>query len=95
MSTTAFDISSSLIDVVETTLKDGPQVVTKDGTEATVLISINDWKVIKANKSKWRLPSDPPAENLVDVLLDPNGPHDIYIPPRGKHRRRPPFKFED
>jgi hypothetical protein len=31
---------------------------------------------------------------LKDVLLDPNGPHDIYIPPRGRYRRRQPIEFE-
>ena len=34
--------------------------------------------------------------SLKDVLLDPDGPHDIYVPPRGRFRlRRRPFLFFD
>jgi|GEM_PF-5722940 len=25
---------------------------------------------------------DSPKRSVIDVLLDPNGPHDLYIPPR-------------
>lgn len=94
MSSPVHDVATRLSDLVETTLKEGPQVVTKDGAEAAVLVSIDDWKVIKAHKA-WRLPSDPPRESLKDILLDPNGPHNIYIPPRGRFKLRPPFQFED
>jgi len=94
MSTPAFDINARLRDVVETTLKEGPQVVARDGIETAVLVSIEDWKAIRARESR-SLPSERPNETLKDVLLDPNGPHDIYIPPRGGLRRRPPFRFED
>ena len=89
MPTTAFDISSRLSDVVETTLREGPQVVTKDGVETAVLVPIEKWRQIDA------APNQKPARSLKEILLDPNGPRDIYIPPRGRHRLRPPFKFED
>ena len=94
MSSAARDIATPLSELVESTLKEGPQVVTKDGAEAAVLISIEDWRVIKEHQS-WGLPSDRPSENPIDVLLDPNGPHDIYIPPRGRFKLRPPLRFED
>ena len=93
MSSPAFDIKTQLSDLVETTLKEGPQVVTKDGVETAVLVSIEDWKHLKAGQP-WKLPLDPSARSLKDILLDPNGPHDIYIPPRRKLQRREPVKFE-
>jgi len=94
MPSPAFDIDTRLSDLVETTLKQGPQVVTKNGVETAVLVSIDDWNVIRSRKS-WKLPSDPAGETLKDILLDPNGPHDIYIPPRGRFKRRPPLNFDE
>ncbi|MFC5864936.1 type II toxin-antitoxin system prevent-host-death family antitoxin [Acidicapsa dinghuensis] len=44
MPSPAFDITSPLSDLVETTLKEGPQVVTKNGVETAVLVSIEEWK---------------------------------------------------
>ncbi|HWG19030.1 MAG TPA: type II toxin-antitoxin system prevent-host-death family antitoxin [Terracidiphilus sp.] len=93
MSSPAFDITTSLSDLVETTLKDGPQVVAKDGVETAVLVSFDDWKQVRAGKP-LRLPGEAAARSLKDILLDPNGPHDIYIPPRGRYRRRKPVELE-
>jgi len=84
MSSPASDITTQLSDLVETALKEGPQVVLKDGVETAVLISIEDWKHLqKSNR-----------HHAIDPLTDPNGPHDIYIPPRGRYRHRPPVDFE-
>lgn len=44
MSSPAFDITSPLSDLVETTLKESPQAVTNNGIETTVLVFIEDWK---------------------------------------------------
>ena len=92
MSSPAFDIATPLSDLLETTLKEGPQVISKDGVEAAVLISIEDWKHLKASEPA----SLPEAErrSLKEILLDPNGPHDIYIPPRGRYGHRAPVEFE-
>jgi antitoxin Phd len=93
MSSPAFDIPIQLAGLVEAAAKDGPQVLAKDGVEAAVLISIEDWKHIKAGEL-WKLPPDPSRRSLKEILLDPNGPHDIYIPPRGRYRRRKPIELE-
>ncbi len=92
MSSTAFDITTRLSDVVETTLKEGPQVILKDGVETAVLVPIDEWKRFKAAQSD--APESGPRRSLKDVLLDSNGPHDIYIPPRGRYRRRTPVELE-
>lgn len=91
MPSPAFDITSPLSDLVETTLKEGPQVVTKDGVETAILVSIEEWKRLRSGNTSN---TTDPRKNLKDVLLDPNGPHDIYIPPRRRIKRRPPIKFE-
>ncbi len=93
MSSATFDIPTQLADLVEAAAKDGPQILAKDGVEAAVLVSIEDWKHIRSGEL-WKLPPDPSRRSLKDVLLDPNGPHDIYIPPRGRYRRRQPIEFE-
>jgi prevent-host-death family protein len=93
MSSPAFDITTPLSDLVETTLKEGPQVVAKDGVETAVLVSIDDWKHLNAGKRSG-LASGGSARSLKEVLLDPNGPRDIYVPPRGRYRRRTPVELE-
>jgi len=91
MPSPAFDIKTQLSDLVETALKEGPQVVTKDGVETAVLVSIEDWKRLNPAADSG---ATPPRRSLKDILLDPNGPHDLYIPPRGRYRHRPPVEFE-
>jgi prevent-host-death family protein len=93
MSSPAFDITTRLSDLVETTLKEGPQVVTKDGVETAVLIPIEDWKHLKASQAE-NLSGEGSQRSLKEILLDPSGPHDIYIPPRGRYGRRTPVEFE-
>jgi prevent-host-death family protein len=93
MSSPAFDITTPLSALVETALKEGPQVVAKDGVETAVLVSIDDWRHLKAGKALG-LPCEAPARTIKDILLDPSGPHDIYIPPRGRYRRRRPIELE-
>jgi antitoxin Phd len=93
MSSSAFDITTQLAELVEAAAKDGPQILSKDGAEAAVLVSIADWKHITSGEP-GELPSDPSRRYLKDILLDPNGPHDIYIPPRGRFRLRKPIDLE-
>jgi antitoxin Phd len=93
MSSLAFDVNTRLTDLVEAATKEGPQVLAKDGVDAAVLISIEDWKHIKAGEL-WKLIPEPSRRSLKDILLDPNGPRDIYIPPRGRYRRRKPIELE-
>ena len=78
-----YDAKARFSEFLETALKKGPQVVTRRGVETAVLVPIDEWKRLKGEK----------RESLKDVLLDPNGPHDLYIPPRRRFRLRP-VKFE-
>ncbi len=72
-----YDAKARFSEFLETTLKEGPQVITRRGIETAVLVPIAEWKRLKAGP----LAADP--------LLDPNGPHDLYIPPRRRIRLRP------
>jgi prevent-host-death family protein len=85
MSSPAFDITTPLSDLVETTLKAGPQVVTRNGVETAVLVSIEEWKRLKARG----------APSLKEILLDPNGPHDIPLPAERPVLILRPFSFDN
>ena len=71
-----YDAKARFSELLDTALKDGPQVVTRRGVETAVLVPIDEWKRLKGHA----------RPNIKDILLDPNGPHDLYIPPRRKLR---------
>jgi len=79
-----YDAKARFSELLDAALKDGPQVITRRGVETAVLVPIDEWKRLKSGS----LP------NIKDILLDPNGPHDLNIPPRRRFRLRP-FVFED
>ena len=71
-----YDAKARFSEFLDASLKDGPQIITKRGVEAAVLISIDEWKRLKGSA----------RPNIKEILLDPNGPHDLYIPPRRRLR---------
>jgi prevent-host-death family protein len=71
-----YDAKARFSEFLDATLKEGPQIITKRGVEAAVLISIEEWKRLKGSA----------RPNIKEILLDPNGPHDLYIPPRRRLR---------
>jgi prevent-host-death family protein len=75
-----YDAKARFSELLDTALKDGPQIVTRRGVETAVVVPIDQWKRLK--------PESRP--NIKDILLDPNGPHDLYIPPRRRLRFSPP-----
>lgn len=77
------DAKARFSELLDATLRDGPQVVSRRGVETAVVVPIEEWKRLKARAKP----------TLKEVLLDPNGPHDIDIPPRGTFRLRPPGEF--
>ena len=74
------DAKARFSELLDTALKDGPQVVTRRGVETAVLVPIDEWKRLKSTS----------RPSIKDILLDPNGPHDLYIPPRRRLRFSPP-----
>lgn len=67
-------------EILEAALKVGPQALTLDGVEKAVVVSIEEWQRLRTNGNA--LTSE--RRSLKDVLLDPNGPHDLILPSRGK-----------
>ena len=84
MSWQVYDAKARFSELLNATLKDGPQIVTRRGVETAVLVPIDEWKRLK----------DQAKHSVPDPLLAPNGPHDLYIPPRRGLKLRP-FAFDD
>jgi prevent-host-death family protein len=78
-----YDAKARFSEFLDATLRDGPQVVTRRGVETAVLVPIDEWKHMK----------DQARRSIPDPLLDPNGPHDLCIPPRRGLKLRP-FTFD-
>jgi antitoxin Phd len=80
-----YDAKARFSEFLETTLKEGPQVLTRRGVEMAVLVPIDEWKHLK---DRDRL-SNP------DPLLDSNGPHNIPLPSKRPVLKLRPFSFDD
>ncbi len=72
------DAKARFSEFLEASLKDGPQIVTKRGVEAAVLVPIDDWRRLE----KMTRPT------LKDLLLAPEARAEAITPPRNPHRRR-------
>jgi prevent-host-death family protein len=75
-----YDAKARFSELLDATLKEGPQILTRRGVETAVLVPIDEWKRLKSGS----------RPNIKEILLDPNGPHDLYIPPRRRLRFSPP-----
>ena len=65
-------------EMLETCLKEGPQIVTKRGADAAVLVPVTDWqRLMRAAKP-----------TLKELLLADGGRGELRVPPRGKMHRR-------
>jgi antitoxin Phd len=65
--------------MLDACMSDGPQIVTKRGAEAAVLVPVAEWKRLNEGA----------RPTLKDVLLSEVGRGDLHIPPRGASRHRP------
>jgi len=79
-----YDAKARFSEFLDATLKEGPQVVTRRGVETAVLVPIDEWKRLQATA----------RPSIKDVLLDPDGPHDIPLPPRRPVLKLRPFIFD-
>jgi prevent-host-death family protein len=80
-----YDAKARFSEFLDASLKDGPQVITKRGVEAAVLISIDEWKRLSAQS----------RPSLKKILLNPGGPRfENIVPLRGENPGRPPVEFE-
>lgn len=74
------DAKARFSELLKECLTKGPQMVTRRGTEAAVLVSASEWRRISAAA----------RPSLKELLLSDQGRAELHLPPRGSARRRPP-----
>jgi antitoxin Phd len=77
------DAKSRFSELLDTTIKKGPQVVTRRGIETAVLVPIEQWNRLQ----KAARPG------LKELLLAPEARFENLIPARRNLRRRPLVEF--
>lgn len=78
------DAKARFSEFLETCLRDGPQVVTKRGAEAAVLVPVDQWRRMQQSA----------RPTLKDLLLSERPRMDIQVPKRGQQGRRKPPRFD-
>jgi antitoxin Phd len=72
-------------ELLDATLRKGPQIVTRRGVETAVLVPIDEWKRLQGAAAK---------PTLKDWLSAPAPRFEIEIPKRGRLHRRSVIEFE-
>ena len=72
------DAKARFSELLETSLAEGPQLVTKHGKAAAVLVPIRQWDALQTTGKR----------SLKQVLLDASAPTEIAVPARGKLKLR-------
>jgi antitoxin Phd len=72
------DAKARFSELLETAQREGPQVVTRRGRDAAVLVPIEQWRRLQAAS----------RPSLKDLLLAPEARTERLVPPRGQARRR-------
>jgi antitoxin Phd len=78
------DAKARFSEFLEACISEGPQMVTKRGTEAAVLVPVEEWRRLSAAA----------RPSLKQLLLDDAARTDLLVPPRGAHRRRRTASFD-
>jgi antitoxin Phd len=74
------DAKARFSELLDTCLKEGPQLVTRRGEQAAVLVPVEDWERL----NRTRRPT------LKEWLLTDDARGELNIPPRQRWRRRAP-----
>lgn len=77
------DAKARFSELLETCLKEGPQLVTKRGARTAVLVPVNDWE-------RMQRAAKP---TLKELLLSDQGRGNLNVPERGTKTRRPSPRF--
>jgi antitoxin Phd len=77
------DAKARFSELLNATIKDGPQVVTRRGVETAVLVPIEEWQRLQHSA----------RPSLKDLLIGPGPRFENLIPKRGRLRRRPIVEF--
>lgn len=73
------DAKARFSEFLDACLLEGPQIVTRRGAEAAVLVPVHEWRRLQAAA----------RPSLKQLLLSEHARADIPLPPRGQARRRP------
>ncbi len=76
----AQDAKASFSEFLEKCLTEGPQMVTRRGSDAAVLVPADEWHRLQASARR----------SLKELLLSDKARAETPVPPRGKARRRAP-----
>jgi antitoxin Phd len=74
------DAKARFSEFLDTCLAEGPQLVTKRGADAAVLVPLAEWERLRRDA----------RPTLKALLLAPEPRADLMVPERGRWRRRPP-----
>jgi antitoxin Phd len=77
------DAKARFSEFLDAALKRGPQIVTRRGVEAAVLVPIEEWHRLQQNN----------RPNIKELLLGPGPRFDMVLPNRGRWKRRKPIDF--
>lgn len=73
------DAKARFSEFLDTCLSDGPQMVTRRGADAAVLVPADQWQRLQAAA----------RPSLKQLLLSDQARADLLLPARGRARRRP------
>ncbi len=74
------DAKAKFSELVKTCKAEGPQMVSNRGVVEVVVVPVEQWEKLKSERPL----------TIKDWLLMEGGPRDLYIPPRGRAKRRAP-----
>ncbi|MFZ4757531.1 MAG: type II toxin-antitoxin system Phd/YefM family antitoxin [Burkholderiaceae bacterium] len=75
------DAKARFSEFLETCLAEGPQLVTRRGSETAVLVPIEQWRHLQAQS----------RPSLKGLLLAEDARIEFKVPARGRAKRRPPI----
>jgi antitoxin Phd len=78
------DAKARFSEMLEASVEEGPQLVSKRGQPQAVLVSVDEWEDLQKRA----------RPTLKELLLAPEPRFDLEIPDRGHLRRRKPQGFE-
>lgn len=74
------DAKARFSELLNTSLREGPQIVTRRGVETAVLVPIDEWRRLQASA----------RPTFKELLLAESPRAELPVPPRGSWRRRVP-----
>jgi antitoxin Phd len=78
------DAKARFSELLDSAIKNGPQVVTRRGVQTAVLVPIQEWRRLQ----------DSARPGVKELLLGPGPRFENLIPERRTFRRRPTVKFK-